>query len=102
MTPSTFSRKLVVVIAESALEATLAREVQALGAHGYTVCDARGKGSRGVRDASWEADRNIRMEVICDEATALLIAGALREKYYDHYAMALYVADIAVLRPEKF
>lgn len=102
MTLPTFPRKLVVIITESTLEATLAREVQALGANGYTVTDARGKGSRGVRDAAWEADRNIRMEVICDDATALRIAQSLREKYYDNYAMALYIADVAVLRSEKF
>jgi nitrogen regulatory protein PII len=99
---TTHSRKLVVIITEAALEKTLAREVLALGAHGYTISDVRGAGSRGPREAAWEADRNIRFEIICDESVAEQIAQTLREKYYANFAMMLYVADIGVLRPEKF
>lgn len=99
---TTYPRKLVVIITEGALEATLARELMALGAHGYTIADVRGRGSHGAREAAWEADRNIRFEVICDEAVAEKIANTLREKYYDDYAMTLFVADIGVLRPQKF
>jgi hypothetical protein len=99
---TTHPRKLVVIITEGALEKALARDVIALGAHGYTISDVRGRGSRGTREAAWEADRNIRVEVICDEHVAEKIALAMREKYYDNFAMSLYVADIGVLRPEKF
>lgn len=99
---TTHPRKLVVIITESALENALSRELIALGAHGYTISDVRGRGSRGSREAVWEADRNIRFEVICDETVAGTIASAMREKYYDDYAMTLFVADIGVLRPEKF
>lgn len=95
-------RKLVVIITEGALENTLARELIALGAHGYTVSDVRGRGSRGTRESAWEADRNIRIDVICDEAVAERIATAMQERYYDNYAMTLFVADIGVLRPQKF
>jgi hypothetical protein len=98
----THPRKLVVIITEGALENTLAREVIALGAHGYTIADVRGRGTHGTREAAWAADRNIRLEVICDELTAERIAQAMREKYYANFAMTLYVADIGVLRPEKF
>lgn len=99
---NTHPRKLVVIITESALEQTLARDVIALGAHGYTIGDVRGRGTRGTRESAWEADRNIRLEVICDDSVAERIAQAMREKYYDDFAMTLYVADIGVLRPEKF
>ncbi len=95
-------RKLVVIITEGALENTLARELIALGAHGYTVSDVRGRGSRGTRESALEADRNIRIDVICDEAVAERIATAMQERYYDNYAMTLFVADIGVLRPQKF
>ena len=95
-------RKLVVIITEGALENNLARELIALGAHGYTVSDVRGRGSRGTRESALEADRNIRIDVICDEAVAERIATAMQERYYDNYAMTLFVADIGVLRPQKF
>ncbi len=30
------------------------------------------------------------------------IAARLRERYYDHYAMILFLQDVSVLRPDKF
>lgn len=95
-------RKLLTVITESALETRLIADIEKLGAHGCTITDARGKGRRGVRNASWEASGNIRMEVICDAKIADAIANHLRERYYDNYAMILTLTDVEVLRPEKF
>lgn len=95
-------RKLLTIITEAALETHLTRDLERLGAPGYTITNARGKGQRGVRTAGWEADSNIRVEVICDEATAQRIAGFLRDRYYENYAMILTLADVEVLRPEKF
>ena len=84
--------------------ATLITDIEALGAHGYTITDARGKGSRSRsrRDAAWLPQANIRIEVLCDADTALAICAALRERYYDNYAMVMYVGEVDVLRPEKF
>ncbi|MFO1320853.1 MAG: transcriptional regulator [Burkholderiales bacterium] len=98
----THPRKLVVIITEAALESVLVKDVQRLGAHGYTISDVRGGGRHGAREAAWEADRNIRMEVICDDSTAGAIAEHVRSQYAMNYATTLFVADIGVLRPEKF
>jgi nitrogen regulatory protein PII len=95
-------RKLVTVITESALERELVRELDALGAKGYTITDARGRGDRGARSSSWEHTGNIRLEVICDEAFAEKLTTRLRERYYQHYGMVLFVHDVHVLRPQKF
>jgi nitrogen regulatory protein PII len=95
-------RKLVTVVTEAALEATLCAQLQNLGASGYTVTDARGSGSRGVRDAGWTSSGNVRIEVVCDARMAERIAHHLREHYYDDYAMILYTSDVEVLRPGKF
>ena len=95
-------RKLLTIVTEAALERELVREIERLGAHGYTVTDARGKGGRGIRDAGWEVSANIRIEVVCAADTAHAIAAALRERYYDNYAMTLFIGDVEVLRPEKF
>ncbi len=96
------TRKLLTVITEAALEGTLVRDLDRLNAHGHTITDARGRGSRGVRDAGWEATSNIRIEVVCDAETAAAIASHFRENYYADYAMILFTSDIDVLRPEKF
>ncbi len=96
------TRTLLTVVTEAALEGTLMRDLDRLGAHGYTITDARGKGSRGIRNAGWEASGNIRIEVVCDSATAAAIASHLREHYYDNFAMILFMSEIEVLRAEKF
>jgi len=96
------TRKLLTVITEAALENVLTRDLERLGVHGYTVTDARGKGSRGTRNAAWGESSNIRIEIVCDTATAEVIAAHLQARYYDNYAMILFVSDVAVLRPGKF
>lgn len=96
------TRKLLTVVTEAALESTLVKDIERMNAHGYTITDARGKGHRGVRSAGWEANSNIRLEVVCDDATADSIAAYLQENYYADYAMILFLSDVEVLRPEKF
>lgn len=98
----TEARKLVTIVTEAALERRISEDIKRLGAHGFTVSDARGEGSRGVRSAGWEASSNIRIEVVCDAPTAEAIAAHLRAHYYDHYAMILFMSEVGVLRPEKF
>jgi len=99
---SSSMRKLLTVITEAALENILTKDLERLGVHGYTITDARGKGSRGTRNAAWGESSNIRVEVVCDAATAEAIAAHLQARYYDNYAMILFVSDVAVLRLEKF
>ena len=94
--------KLLTIVTEAALEDTLVRDIESLGARGYTITDARGKGSGGKRDATWGPHANIRLEVLCDVDTAQTICAALRERYSDNYAMVMYVGDVDVLRPLKF
>ena len=76
--------------------------IEKLGAQGYTITDARGKGRRSKRDATWTPHANIRLGVLCDADTALAICTALRERYSDNYSMVMYVGEVDVLRPEKF
>lgn len=95
-------KKLLVIIAEAALEKRLVAEVRQAGAHGYTVHDVRGGSEYATREGSWEADRTIEMKVICDEAVADTIAAHLLSTYAPHYGLTLFFADVAVMRPEKF
>lgn len=95
-------RKLLTIVTEAVLESTLVRDIEQHHAHGYTITDARGKGSRGVRGAGWEANSNIRIEVVCDAVIAEGLAAYLREHYYEDYAMILFLSDVEVLRPAKF
>lgn len=94
--------KLLTIVTESTLEKTLIKDIDRLGAHGYTITDARGKGGRGARRAHWQESSNIRIEIVCSQGTAEKIANHLQANYYDNYAMILFITDVAVLRPQKF
>lgn len=102
MTSRLVVRKLITVICESNLEQELTQTVSKLGASGYTVSDARGRGAHGLRDALWPENANIRIEVLCDEPIASRILDALTAQYYSHYTLVTFVSDVGVLRPSKF
>lgn len=96
------NRKLLTAVTEAVVEADIVAELCALGASGYTITDARGSGSRGLRDGGWSTSANIRIEVVCEADTAQRIAARLEERFYAHYAMVVYISEVAVLRPDKF
>ena len=98
----THARKLLVFIAEAALEKDLVRDARAFGAHGYTLSDVRGGGARGEREAAWEADRSIEMKVICNESVAERIAQHVLATYAPNFALTVFVTDVGVFRPQKF
>lgn len=93
------ARKLLTIVTEAALEKALLKDLEALGAGGYTITDARGKGAGGKRDAAWAPHANIRLEVLCGAETASAICSALHERYYDNYSIAAYLADVMVVGP---
>lgn len=95
-------RTLLTVICEAALEKKLEVDLEQLGAPGWTISDARGRGGRGVRSAGWDTEGNIRVEIICTRDIAERIAGHLQARYYANYAMVCYLAQVEVLRAEKF
>ena len=76
MTMEKHPRTLLVLITEAALEKRLIAESLGLGAHGYTVHDVRGGSQLGTREALWEADRSIEMQLICSPEVADAIARA--------------------------
>jgi nitrogen regulatory protein P-II 2 len=96
------TRQLVVIIAEEAIEGLLTTDVMRLGAHGYSVCEVRGQGSRGSRSGEWEAAKTVRIEVLCSPDVADAILDHVLTHYFRHYAVVAYTFEVGVLRPEKF
>lgn len=95
-------KKLLVIVAEAALEKALVQDVKRLGAHGYTVYDVRGAGGSGEREGAWEADRTIEMKVVCDADVADRIGQAVLAAYSAHYGLTIFFADVTVLRADKY
>lgn len=96
------TRTLLTVITEAAIEESVLNDLDKLGVSGYTVTDARGRGGRGRRDASWKEAANIRIEVICNRHLAEAALSHLQTHYYVNYAMVSFIQDVEILRPMKF
>ena len=94
--------KLLTIFTEASLESRLVNDIERLGGYGYTITNARGRGGQGSRQASWEANSNIRVEIICNTDFADEMGQYLQEEYYNNYAMVTFISDVQVLRPEKF
>lgn len=100
---TTYTRRtLLSVICESSLEARVTGDARRLGAHGYTVSDARGWGHNGERDGGWPMSGNVRIDILCEAAAADTIAAHLRSTYFTSYAMICYLSDVSVMRSDKF
>jgi nitrogen regulatory protein PII len=99
---TTEKRTMLTIVTESVIENMLLADLDRLGARGYTVSDARGRGSRGVRDANWDEAANIRIEVICTRELAEALLAHLQKHYYANYAMVSCLHEVEVVRAEKF
>ena len=92
---------LVTVVAEAVVEHRLVRDVAAAGAHGWTVCDARGQGSRGIRASEFEGS-NIRLETLVSAEVADRFLEVLARDYFPRYAVVAWTTPAQVVRPAKY
>lgn len=93
--------RLVTLVAERLLEDRLLDKLRDLGAKGFTITDVRGRGSRGVRADDWEG-RNVKIESVVSADVAQRIVEHVAERYFEHYAVIVYVQDVDVVRGEKY
>ena len=95
-------QKRLMIVTERAIEDLILKDIKRLGAKGYSLVDSRGEDQRGLRHAEWEANRDVRIEVLCEEAIAHAIIERLFKAYYDDYDMTIFMSDIDVfVRKEK-
>ena len=94
-------RTLLTVICDAALEKKLVADLQVLGAPGWTISDARGRGGRGVRSAGWDTEGHIRLEIICTRDIAERIAEGHHEGMPGYETLGPD-AHLAVPTPEHY
>jgi len=102
MTLAKHPKTLLVIVAEAALERPLVADLRQRGTQGWTVTDVRAAGLQGGREGAWEADRTVEIKVICEPGVADAIASHVLATYAAHYGVALYFAEVSVLRPERY
>jgi hypothetical protein len=96
----TVTMKLVTIVAEAALRQRLGETVMAAGGTGYTITDASGEGSRGMR-SSEQAGRNVRVEAVLDTDSASRLVARLAETYFPHYAIVAWMSPVDVVRAAR-
>lgn len=94
-------RKLVTIVGEAVLEDHMVRDIMACGAKGYTIVDARGEGSRGMRTVEL-GGKNIRLETLVTDAVAEKIFKMLADQYFPYYAVVAYAENVQVVRGNKY
>ena len=97
----TITLKLVTIVTERILEDRLLHTIVDLGAKGYTLTQATGKGSRGVRASEW-AGPDTRIEALVSEPVAEAIVAHIADQFFEHYAVIVYVQDAEVVRGDKY
>jgi nitrogen regulatory protein P-II 2 len=98
---ATVTLKLVTIVAERILENDIVEDILRLGARGYTVTQATGRGSRGVRAHEWEGP-DVKVEAVVSPEVAQRIVEHVAERYFAHYAVIVYVYDVDVVRGDKY
>ena len=90
------AKVLLTILSEALLEDTLIDEITALGAKGYTISEARGRGTHGVRTGKWTAGGNIRIEVIGDAALCGRIVERLKSAYDKDYGLLMFTYPVEI------
>lgn len=86
--------QLLTILTEAVLEDILIEEIMALGAKGYTISDARGRGKHGLRSGNWSASGNIRIEVVGDAALCARIVERLKAQYQRDYGLLMFTTQV--------
>ncbi len=92
----TQAKVLLTILSEALLEDTLIDEITALGAKGYTISEARGRGTHGVRTGKWTAGGNIRIEVIGDAPLCARIVERLKSAYDKDYGLLMFTCPVEI------
>ena len=97
----TVDLKLVTVITERLLKDRVLDDLRKCGAKGFTISNATGKGSRGVRASEWEG-QNLRIESVVSRAVADKIVEAIADDFFENYAVIVFLHDVQVVRGDKY
>jgi nitrogen regulatory protein PII len=91
----------VTIIAERVLRDDLITLIKERGASGWTLAMVEGEGSRGIRASEWEG-RNIQIDTLVSSEVAETIMDEVGRRYFKDWSVIVYVADVEVLRKDKY
>jgi len=97
----------LVIVTEKLLLKQIAKVIDKVGATGYTVVAAGGKGSRNVRYSGQptvsDTYSNIKFEILTpSREMALKISDEVAEQFFEDYSGIIYLCDAEVLHAHIF
>lgn len=93
--------RLVTIVAEAVLQASIVALLKEVGVAGYTIVEAAGEGSRGRRTGEIPGD-NVRVETLVAPDTADHLMAAVADRWFADYAIVAWVVDAEVVRGAKY
>ncbi len=93
--------RLVTIVAEAVLEASILALLREHGVSGYTISDARGQGSRGRRTGEIPGE-NVRVETLVSADTAKALLDEVSKRWFEDYAIVAWIGDVEVVRGAKY
>jgi len=93
--------KLVTIIAADSLENHIVKDIQSLGAKGYTISYVEGKGEKELRNSAWEGE-NVKIISIVSAEVCDKILAHLEKTYFEKYPMIAFSTDVMVVRSNHF
>ena len=101
------SASQLTLVTEKVLLKKIAEIIDKVGATGYTVVPAGGKGSRGVRSSGQpnvsDTYTDIKIEVLTDNREmAMEIADKVAGQFFEDYAGIAYICEAEVLSAHQF
>lgn len=101
MPVNTHPLKLLVIVAEAVLRDRLVAELKTLGVPACTLSPAMSWAREGLGAGEWEGP-SVRLEVVAGTDVVDAILHALAERYFASWSVMAWVADVAVVRPQKY
>ncbi|HEV8013669.1 MAG TPA: transcriptional regulator [Pontimonas sp.] len=95
------NKKLVTIVAESALEKRLLTSLHDAGIKGYTVSSVHGVGTRNQRVGDLQGG-NVKIECVVGPDHVDAIFSTLSTHFFPHYACVAWVSEVGVFRDERF
>lgn len=92
---------VVTLIAEPILEDRITRDLLEVGATGFTVIDARGRGTRGIRTGDIPG-QNVRIETVVTKSVAERILLQVQDKWFESFAVIAWAHPTKVVRGDKY
>ncbi len=85
---------LLTIITEAVLEKDIIDAIMSLGAKGYTITDARGRGTHGLRSGKWSVGANLRIEVVGNKDLCARIVEHMQSHYEKNYGLLMYTHPV--------